>query len=159
MLMFSLGTNAQSSKYKVAFLYNFTNYIDWPAEYKSGSFVIGVLGQDSPIINDLKELAKVKKVHGQSIEIRVFADVNNISRCHILFIPKAFAGKIPAFIENLKGESTLLVSDMPGAIKKGAAISFVERNGKLGYELQVVNAEKYGLKVNSRLATLALNKQ
>lgn len=156
--LFLNRANAQSSKYQVAFLYNFTNYIEWPVDSKSGNFVIAVLGQDSPIISDLNELAKVKKVHGRSIEIKVFSGINDISNCHILFVPKGFAGKIPTFISKLEGRSSLVVSDMPGAIKKGAAISFVEKNGKLGYELQADNAEKFGLKLNSRLATLAVNK-
>lgn len=155
-LLFSARANAQNSKYQVAFLYNFTNYIEWPSDYKSGNFVIGVLGQSSPMIKDLNELAKMKKVHGQTIEIKVFADAKKISRCHILFIPKKSANQISTIINNLNG-STLLVSDMPGTITNGAAISFVEKNGKLGYELQANNAEKYGLKLNSRLSALAVN--
>lgn len=156
-LVLSASTNAQNSKYQVAFLYNFTNYIEWPADYKTGNFIIGVLGQNTPIVKDLKELAKMKKVHGQTIEVRIFAQESDISKCHILYAPKSFANKIPAVESRIKG-STLLISDIPGSIAKGAAISFVESNGKLGYELQVSNAEKYGLKLNSRLAALAVNK-
>ncbi len=156
-LVLSAGANAQNSKYQVAFLYNFTNYIEWPADYKTGNFIIGVLGQNTPIAQDLKELAKMKKVHGQTIEVRVFARESDVSNCHILYVPKNFANKIAAIENSIKG-STLLISDTPGSISKGAAISFVESNGKLGYELQASNAEKHGLKLNSRLAALAVNK-
>ena len=138
-------------------MYNFTNYIEWPADYKTGNFIIGVLGQNTTIAKDLRELAKMKKVHGQAIEVRTFNKESDISNCHILYVPKSFASKIPVIESRIKG-STLLISDTPGSISKGAAISFVESNGKLGYELQASNAEKHGLKLNSRLTALAVNK-
>ena len=52
------------------FLYNFASkYIEWPAPYKDGNFVIGILG-DTPLLSELNTVTTAKKVFNQSIEIK-----------------------------------------------------------------------------------------
>ena len=58
-LLSVLNVNAQQEKYLAAFVYQFTNYINWPSN--SGEFVIGVMGS-SNVTTYLQQLAKEKKV-------------------------------------------------------------------------------------------------
>ena len=60
--------NGQSEKFKALFIYNFTNYIDWPGG-SGNTFVITVYG-DSPIVGELENISKIKKVGVASIEVR-----------------------------------------------------------------------------------------
>ena len=56
LTVFQINTlEAQEEKYISLFLYNFTKHFDWPDEYKSGDFIIDVLGHESVFIK-LKEL-------------------------------------------------------------------------------------------------------
>lgn len=58
VLLFLLGYSKLSSQSSIpaaqsVFMYNFTRLIEWPAAYKSGDFVIGVIGS-AEVFNELK---------------------------------------------------------------------------------------------------------
>ena len=139
------------------FMYNFTKLASWPAAYRSGNFVIGVLGS-SPIVNELKNMARTKKAGSQTIEIKTFSSVGAITKCHIIFVPKSQSSSIPAVASKVSSYSTLIVSEVPGGISKGAAINFVIVNNKQKFELRVSNATKYGLTVGAQLRNLGIPK-
>lgn len=146
-------TNAQNEKFKALFLYNFTKYIDWPASYKQGDFVIGVLG-NSPIVNELKIVSSKKQVGGQSIVVKKFANPAQIDKCHVLFIPSYKSGSLRAVLANLKEKNTLVVTDGNNLVQQGAGINFIETSGKQGFEIKKHNIESKGLKVSGSLLSL-----
>jgi len=41
LLMLPLLMFGQLPKFQAAYIYNFSNYIEWPVNYKTGDFVIG----------------------------------------------------------------------------------------------------------------------
>ena len=53
---------------QASIIYRFTKYINWPANKKSGDFVIGVVG-DSPLYDDLKNFMDNKTVDNQKIVV------------------------------------------------------------------------------------------
>ena len=69
MLLFSKAI-AQETKYIAVFLYNFTRYVDWPNNVRTGDFVIGVLSDDN-IYNELMGIANGKSVGGQIVSVRL----------------------------------------------------------------------------------------
>lgn len=158
-ILFTNKINAQASNAKMesVFMYNFTKLVNWPVAYRSGNFVIGVLG-NSPIVNELKNMAKTKKAGSQNIEIVTFGSVGAITKCHIIFVPKGQAGNIPSVASKVSSFSTLIVSEAPGAIDKGAAINFVIIDNKQKFELRESNATKYGLTIGAQLRNLGIPK-
>jgi hypothetical protein len=46
-------TTGKEANLKAAFIYNFTEYIDWQTTNNSGDFVIGVIG-NSPLTDSIK---------------------------------------------------------------------------------------------------------
>ncbi|MFO7657801.1 MAG: YfiR family protein [Bacteroidales bacterium] len=151
-----VNISAQTSKLQVAYIYNFTNLVDWPSIDRAGNFIIGVFGQDQTIVKEFTALAQTRKIQGQNIEIKEFNDVSKITKCHILFIPEKSVSNISAIESKISNYNTLLISDMPGSVSKGMAVSFIMKEGKLNFQLETRNAEKYGLKVSSNLENLAL---
>ena len=146
---------AQKEKYHSIFIYNFSKYVKWPDAQNSGKFVIGVFGA-SAIHKDLKVMATTKKVNGRSIEIRQINSTSDIQNCHILYLSASDSGKIKEIISKTQDQSILIVTDNPGLAKKGAAINFVNVDGKIKFELNQKNAESRGLKVAGTLASLAI---
>lgn len=155
MLFLLSAASAQSEKLHTVFLYNFTKHIEWPADYRKGNFVIGVLG-NSPIVGELKALASAREVSGQPIEVKKFTDVDDITQCHILYIPQDQSDEIGAVLRKVRDFSTLIVTDKKGLARNGAAINFVVDGSKQKFELNKSNATKYGLKVSSDLERLAI---
>jgi hypothetical protein len=146
---------AQKEKYHSIFIYNFSKYVKWPDAQSTGTFVIGVLGS-STIQNDLKKMAASKKINGMSIEVRQFSSADQVGDCHILYVSASESAKLNQVLSNTKSKPVLVVTDNPGLAKKGAAINFVEVEGKIKFELSQKNAEASGLKVAGALASLAI---
>ena len=156
MLIFSFtSAKAQKEKYHSLFIYNFSKYVKWPDDQQSGDFVIGVLGY-SDIIKTLQSMAVNKKVNGSKIVIKQFNSVFDIKGCHILYVASSESGKMSQVISNTLDLPILIVSDKPGMAKKGAVINFVEREGKIKFELNQNYAESRGLKVSGSLISLAI---
>lgn len=136
------------------FIYNFSRLIEWPPNYKSGDFVIGIYG-NSPIANELDGYTSGKRVGSQSIVVKNYNSASEISTCHILFVPFSKTRELGTIKSNLNGKSTLLVTEKNGAISDGAAINFLIIGNKLKFELNQSNASKYGIKLSSKLTEMA----
>ena len=89
-LSISIFTSAISQtgipRAQAMFIYNFSRLIEWPANYKSGPFVIGVLG-NSNTYTELVTYTENKSVGSQPIQVKKFDDIAEIGTCHILFVP------------------------------------------------------------------------
>lgn len=156
VLMFSItSVKAQKEKYHSLFIYNFSKYVKWPEGEQSGDFVIGVLGK-STITKTLEAMAVNKKVNGSSIIVKQYSDPSEVQGCHILYVAEAESGKISQIVAATSGKSILIVSDKPGMAEKGAVINFVEKEGKIKFELNQHYAESRGLKVSGSLVSLAI---
>ncbi len=146
---------AQEDMFKALFMYNFTKNIEWPESYKQGDFVIGVLG-NSPIISELNKIASRKKAGSQTIVVKKFGSANDISQCHILFLPTNKSTSLSDVIEKLKSTPTLIITDKEGLAKQGAALNFIKVDGKQKFEINKINIENSTLKVNSYLVSLGI---
>ena len=152
------GTSeAQKEKYESLFIYNFTKYIKWPESYNPNSFVIGVIG-NSTIIDDLNEMAATKRktMSGSEIEIKKYNSIDEIGTCHILFISENAVDKLGQIDAKTSGKPILLVTDSPGMATQGAVINFIEKDGKIKFELNESQANKRNLAVSSSLTSLAI---
>lgn len=136
------------------FIYNFSRLTEWPAEYKTGPFVIGVLGNGT-IIKELEEYTQGKRVGAQSIVIKQYKDVGDIGRCHMLFVP-CFKTKSLAEIKNaVASHSTLIISEKRGALEDGAAINFLVVEDRLKYEFSAANSKRAGIKYSTKLSEMS----
>lgn len=147
--------NSSNDKVKATYIYNFTKYIDWPASYKKGNFVIGVLGT-TPFYTNLSTLLAKKTVGLQNFEIKNYSSVEAIGNCHILFVPEASSAMLGDVLKKIKGNSTLLVTEKSGLAKQGAGINFIIENNKQRFELNKSNIEKYNMAISSTLMSLAI---
>ena len=133
-----------NSKMKAIFIMNFTKLIEWPVDYREGNFVVGVVG-NSPLYTELIKMAKTKKVANQTLEIRKFEAINDIAKCHILYVTR------------VKPNSTLIITAKQGLVDKGSGINFVVKNNRQKFELNKRNVEKKKLKVSANLEALAFS--
>jgi hypothetical protein len=145
------GTSLPTAKSK--FIYNFTNFFQWPISVRSGDFVIGVIGSDN-LYDALSDYTKGKKVITQNIAVKKFSNASNASDAHILFVSKF---KVKQLDNLSKGDikNTLLISDSQKGIEKGAAINFIQVGNRLRFEFASSNVSKSGLKFSSRIKDMA----
>ena len=143
---------------KAAFLYQFGRYVEWPAKSFSGPkspFVIGVLDQD-PLIPDLEQIAKIKKIQDRPIQIRRFASAADIRQCNILYLSPSLAPEAQADVAHkMSGQGILLVGDADKFLDWGGTMRFVVEDNKIRVEIARKAAEHEGLTISAKLLQVA----
>lgn len=145
-----------NARIKTVFIYNFTRYIEWPEQARTGNFVINIYGSNTALIAELNSMAKTKMVGAQKIEVRNTSVLEGIGNPHILFVCGDQPTPLADIVNRLKGKNTLIVTERPGMARQGAAINFVVVQNKQKFELNKNNAEKYNLKVSTTLVQLGI---
>lgn len=145
-----------NARIKTIYIYNFTKYIEWPKSYKDGKFVIGVLGSNAYLYDELTKMAISKTAGSQKIEVKSLSSAQAASQCHIVYVLNTNSDKLKDIVSVAKGKSILIVTDKPGMAKMGSGINFVVQENKQKIELNKVNIEKYNLKIASALADMAI---
>lgn len=152
---FSAFCQTSATKSQALFIYNFIRYVEWPANSSTGDFVIGVLGNGS-IISDLNDIASGKLTGSQKIVVKQLNSLDEVAGCQLLFVNRSFTNQFADILTKLQGKSTLVVTDRPGMIDKGAAINFVIDEGKQRFEVNRSSIERNKLIVNSKLLEMAV---
>ena len=140
---------------KAAFIYQFTNYIDWDSLIPGDEFIVGVFGS-SPVNEQLTEIARTKTVRGKKIVVRQYNKPEDIGPCHILFIPRKTQFPFSDILDKVGSKGTLTVTEKEGYAKKGAGINFIEVDDKLKFEANPKSISAAGLKASSQLLKLAV---
>lgn len=143
------------AKIKAIYIYNFTKYIEWPENYKEGSFVIGFIGSNRALFDQLSVIG-TKRVGTQPIEVRNISTIESTDKFNIIYILSDNSTQLSEVISKVKGKSTLIVTDKPGLAKQGAGINFVIVDSKQKIELNKANIEKYKLKVATTLLEMSV---
>jgi hypothetical protein len=149
-----LQSNLPEYNIKAAFLYRFTDYVDWPSN-NDETFNIGVLGE-SPIINYLNETTRGKRVKNKPIAIKKCENLNETTPCQILFIPYNATMSIETILSKIGNRQMLLITEQPGNASRGAHINFVIIESKLRFEVNLKSVTISGLKLSSQLLQHAI---
>jgi len=130
-------TPTKEHQVEAVFLFNFTQFIEWPSNAFSEPqtpLIIGVLGKN-PFGNYLNEAVLNEKADNHPLIVQYYNTAEEISSCHILFI-NLNETKTKEVIGNLKGKSTLTVSNAGSFLKQGGMIRFFTRNDKINDLIQ-----------------------
>ena len=138
---------------KAVFLYNFTQFIEWPTnafENKESPLVLGVLGSD-PFGALLEETVRNEQVQGRRLELKRYRTLAEIKTCHILYIGQSEARRLDRALEGLKGKPVLTVSDIAGSVLRGVMIEFVTERNRVRLRINPEAAKGSGLTLSSKL--------
>jgi hypothetical protein len=138
---------------KAVFLFNFTQFVEWPpqafADAKS-PLVIGILGSD-PFGDYLDETVRGETVNGRPLLVRRYASVDEVNNCHVLFISHSEAPRQTAILGKLKGKSILTVGEDDGFVGAGGVIRFLTVSNKIRLRIGLASAQQAALTLSSKL--------
>lgn len=158
----SIKSGAQSNevaeyKVKSVFLYNFTQFIDWPrASFKSPEdpFIIAIAGDD-PFGNYLDETVAGEKFGTHPIIIRRYGSLRDIGNCHILYINSGDDDFVRKALNRVSEMNTLTVSDDFNFIRLGGMIRLYKEFNKVRLEINVRAARSARLDISSKLLSVS----
>jgi len=145
---------------KAAFIYNFTKFINWPAESfeKSDAPInLCLLGNDpfGNAIDMLKDkLSKGRQFTVNRIPSSADVKIETLS-CHILFISPSEEKKLPHIFSLFKSAAVLTISDMHNFAELGGIIGFKMKGKRIGFAINNEVATKAKLKISSELLKLS----
>ena len=162
VMLFLSATRAQSPtagayQVKAAFLFNFAKFVEWPPSSFSDASAplrICVFGRD-PFGEELRNITKEKTVNGHKLEVNQVLDLQVARTCHILFIASSETARLKQIFEGLRGTDALTVGDTKGFVEQGGMINFVLENSRVQFEVNRKAAEQGGLKISSKLLSVA----
>ena len=144
---------ASEYQVKAAYLFNFGQFVEWPAQsYPSPSapFVIGVVGRD-PFGKTLDDVVRGESLAGRQFIVRRFKDAGDIDSCHILFIARSETGRLDQALDAARGRNVLTVTDIEGAERRGAMIVLVNQDNRVRMRINLSAARASNLVISSKL--------
>jgi hypothetical protein len=145
-------TASREYQIKAVFLFNFTQFVEWPAATfpdPQAPLVIGVLGED-PFGSLLETAIRNEKAGEHPLEIRRFDNAAQAD-CHILFISRSESAQLEAVLGALAGKPILTVSDADQAARRGVMIRFINENNRIRLRINLDSAKHAGLTISSKL--------
>lgn len=139
---------------KGAYLFKFSGFVEWPPgafPSPAAPLVIGVLGDD-PFGRTLDQMMDGQTFEGRPVEVLRTHRIDQVRRAHILFISQSELTRMEVIQSGLQNSSVLTVADFN---RPGIVISFVMENNKVRFAVNLDQAERAGLKLNSRLLSVA----
>lgn len=142
---------------KAAFLYNFTKFVEWPAqafESTNAPIRFAVFG-DEAFAGKLRSLLSDKKAHGRSFEVKSIATPMDAKGFHIAFVASAESRRAAQLIEATKKSPVLTVGESDQFLDAGGMINLFFEDTQLAFEVNPESARKANLEISSKLLRLA----
>lgn len=150
---------ASAERVQAAYLHRFLNYVEWPPAalpQADTPYVIGVAGDDT-VADELARIAAGRSVNNRGVIVKRLLPTDSLNGVHMLFIGSGERGRQAGWLRVAKGQPILAVTATEGGLDQGSAINFQVVEGRVRFEVSVDAAEHGGLRLNSRLFSVATN--
>lgn len=141
---------------KAVFLFNFAQFVEWPAEVfpqPDSPIVIGILGKN-PFGVFLQETVEGEQINGHPLVVVHYTSVEDIENCQILFINQSTA-RLDDVLKKLEGKDILTVSDDNNFTKVGGMIRFKNENKKIKLQINLAAVKGSDITISSKLLRLS----
>lgn len=146
---------------KAAYLYNFTLFVEWPADAMpspTAPFVVGILGAD-PFGPVADAAFAGKSVGSHPIVVRRLASPEEAGAVQILFIPSSSDRDARRALRAAQGKPVFTVADGEGAAAGDAILTFRLVESRVRFDVNLGAARGARLRISSQLLKVALSVQ
>jgi len=159
VLLHATQTAAASTKLtqeydlKAAFMFHFTQFVDWPPEAlpEPGTpLTIGIFGED-PFGKSLDEIVANEAVGSHKLLVRRFQNIDQIDSCQILFISPSEMNRLDRILSHISRRSILTVGETRDFALRSGIIGFVISEKRLRLVINLAAATAAKLTISSQL--------
>lgn len=151
---FSRAQTANEAAVKVAFLYNFFKFIEWPTSVASqNGYNLCITNPDD--FGDSLQVLAGKSINGKPINLLRQVSDQELKNCHMLFI--GMDENSSDYLRALKGLPIVTVSDKPDFINRQGMIGLIQDGNRLSFEINLITAEADNIYISAQLLKLAKN--
>lgn len=153
----ALGAADVETLVKVAYVFNFTKFVDWPepaASAGAGILQICVMG-NGPVGLELDGL-NARQAKGRTLQVLHLDDESDaLIRCHLLYVSRSEERHLSALWPRLQGQPILTVSDIPEFAQRGGMIGLVAYESHVRFEVHAARIREAGLRLSAKVLELA----
>jgi hypothetical protein len=142
-------TSASEYELKLAFIYNFLKYVEWPGP-PTAPLIVCVAGQN-PFGQAFSDTMR-DQVNGRPLEAREILEPDE--SCNVVFVPRTASR---AYARAARGKPVLTIGETEDFLTDGGIIRFVEQGSKLRFEIDNDAAAKAKLYISPSLLRLRHN--
>jgi hypothetical protein len=142
---------ASERKIKVAFMYNFMRFTEWP-ESVGNTLTLCVRGPDP--FGATLDTVEGKAVGTRTLTVQRRGN-DSLTGCQAVFISAAAQGTQAQTLAELRGKPVLTIADSPGAARQGVNLNMAVAQSKVTFEANLQTARAAQLKLSSQLLRLA----
>ena len=139
---------------KAAFVSKFIGYVDFSGHAAPAPLVIGVVGADD-IARELARIVGARGIHARPVSIRTLGQGDRLDAVHVLFVGLGESERAERLLRAAAGQGILTITEFDHALRLGSVINFRIVDERVRFEVSLGAAEKAGLKMSSRLLSVA----
>ena len=142
---------------KAAFLYNFSKFVEWPADAFTSDQapILLCVFRDDPFGNALDQILQGKTINSREVLARRINELPGLKSCQLVFVSHREDKHLSEILNSLQGTSALVVGESDGFAQRGGGIQFYLEDNKLRFAINVDAVQKARLSVSSKLLALA----
>ena len=138
---------------RIAFVYNLTKYVTWPASAQELSICVLGGGAIGPA---LKLVVDGKISNGRTIHVLLEPSDASLRHCDIVYWSDLATSRARSILDMTRGTSVLTVGENDKFVREGGMIGFVRTGDSIQIEVNLDSVNAGNLKISSRLLDLAL---
>jgi hypothetical protein len=147
------GKLTQEYDLKAVFLFNFAQFVNWPAKAfadASTPITIGILGED-PFGKSLDEVVANESAHDRKLVVRRCESLEQVEGCQIVFISALEEKHLEYILAALAHRSVLTVGETHDFTAHSGIITFDVAQRRLRLRINVAAASAANLTISSKL--------
>jgi len=141
---------------KAAFLYNFTKFVEWPASAFAAAdapITLCSIG-DGALADDIQKIVADRTAQNRAVKVRAASELD-LAQCQVVYVPEAAAASAAPVIEAAKAAKALTVGETSDFLSQGGMVVFTKQANRVRFEINESAAKDAGLKISSKLLSLA----
>lgn len=154
------ATPTRESQITAVFLFNFAQFVEWPADAFSdpkAPLEIGIVSADSGVAESLTAAVDGKSVGGHPLAVRRFATPADARACHVLYVEGVSPADAERLVERFRKSPVLTVGNATGFVTAGGIIRLFTEDNKMRFEVNLRAMESARLKISSQLLKMSSN--
>ncbi len=163
LLLISAGASAQKASFaeeqiQAVFLFHFANFIKWPTvAFAADDSTFNICATEHTALSAALEATIAGETTVDGHAMRLFSPVSaeDLSSCHIVYLPSGYDSDLLVHIQNSGVVSVLTVSDEANFISRGGMIELDYRKGRVRSTINTTALDKAGLKASAKLLQLS----
>jgi len=151
----ALAVDPSESQVTAAMLFNFTKFVEWPANSLSGNNQLSICIAGTNPFKGSSDTYQDRISKGKTVKIRSINGPQEVQGCNLLFIDQSQQEDLAAYLQQASGMPILTASNISQFASHHGMIGLFKHDDRIRFEINHDEARRSRLTISSNLLKLA----